>query len=82
MQDRMNRMNRLFREPYSPERPWALKPRRVNFKPVLHRPVELAPFFGNYDPNLGWSVGEIVSESETTRELSQVARIEIPLDSP
>jgi hypothetical protein len=29
---------------------------------VLHRPVEPAPFLGNYDPNLGWSVDEIVSE--------------------
>jgi hypothetical protein len=30
------------------ERPWALKLRRVNFKPVLHRPVEPAPYCGNY----------------------------------
>ncbi|HEY6768962.1 MAG TPA: hypothetical protein VI386_29765 [Candidatus Sulfotelmatobacter sp.] len=28
---------------------WALKPRRVNFKPVLHRPVETARLFMNYD---------------------------------
>jgi hypothetical protein len=27
-----------------------LKPRRVNFKPVLHRPVELAPFLGQIMP--------------------------------
>ena len=30
------------------ERPWAFKRRRVNCKPVLHRPVEPARIFGNY----------------------------------
>jgi len=31
-----------------PGKPWALKPRRVNSKPVLHRPVETARLSGNY----------------------------------
>ena len=30
------------------ERPFTLKPRRVNCKPVLHRTVEPARIFGNY----------------------------------
>jgi hypothetical protein len=30
------------------ERPWALKLRRVNCKPVLHRPVEPAGVIGNF----------------------------------
>jgi hypothetical protein len=31
------------------ERPWALKRRRVNCKPVLHRPVEPAHVIGKFD---------------------------------
>jgi IS30 family transposase len=31
-----------------PRKPWALKPRRVNSKPVLHRPVEPAHAIGNF----------------------------------
>jgi hypothetical protein len=44
------------------ERPWALKLRRVNSKPVLHRPVELAPFFGNYGPR--WFCGFNPADAE------------------
>src|SRR5712692_5385491 len=29
-------------------RRWALKLRRVDYRPVLHRPLETTPFFGSY----------------------------------
>ena len=38
---------------------------------VLQRPVETAPFCGNFDANLGSSVGGIVSELLTTRPESR-----------
>jgi hypothetical protein len=31
-----------------PEKLWAFKPRPVHFKPVLHRPVETAPFLRKF----------------------------------
>jgi len=36
-----------------PRKLWALKPLRVNFKPVLHRPVETATENGHFSPSAG-----------------------------
>jgi len=41
-----------------------------SYQMVLHRPVEPAPFCGNYDTKVGSSVGEVVSELPAQQKLN------------